>query len=78
MGSAHGSRRPSRSRYAVTDDSRHHAAPDGALPGREAGERPRVKPWGGRFTGEQAPLFERINASLPFDYVLAPYDIAGS
>ena len=62
----------------MTDDSRHHAGPDGALPGREAGERPRVKPWGGRFTGEQAPLFERINASLPFDYVLAPYDIAGS
>jgi len=39
---------------------------------------PHVKPWGGRFQDEQAPLFERINASLPFDYKLAPYDLAGS
>lgn len=36
------------------------------------------KPWGGRFTAPQAPLFERLNASIPFDVVLAPYDIAGS
>ncbi len=36
------------------------------------------KPWGGRFKAAQAPLFERLNASIPFDYVLAPYDIAGS
>ena len=36
------------------------------------------KPWGGRFSAEQAQLFERLNASLPFDYVLAPYDILGS
>ena len=36
------------------------------------------KPWGGRFESEQAPLFERLNASIPFDHVLAPYDIAGS
>jgi argininosuccinate lyase len=38
----------------------------------------RPKPWGGRFEGEQAPLFERLNASLPYDHVLAPYDIRGS
>ncbi|MFH0916173.1 MAG: argininosuccinate lyase [bacterium] len=36
------------------------------------------KPWGGRFTAAQAPLFERLNASIPFDHVLAPYDVAGS
>jgi argininosuccinate lyase len=34
--------------------------------------------WGGRFGGEQAPLFERLNASIPFDHVLAPFDIKGS
>lgn len=36
------------------------------------------KPWGGRFESEQAPLFERLNASIPFDHVLAPYDVLGS
>ncbi|HLA81455.1 MAG TPA: argininosuccinate lyase [Thermoleophilia bacterium] len=36
------------------------------------------KPWGGRFEAEQAPLFERLNASIPFDHVLAPYDLRGS
>ncbi len=36
------------------------------------------KPWGGRFEAEQTPLFERLNASIPFDYVLAPYDVTGS
>ncbi len=36
------------------------------------------KLWGGRFSAEPAPLFERLNASLPFDYVLAPYDLQGS
>jgi argininosuccinate lyase len=36
------------------------------------------KPWGGRFSAGQDPLFERLNASIPFDHVLAPFDIAGS
>lgn len=36
------------------------------------------KVWGGRFSGEPAPLFEKLNASLPFDHRLAPYDIRGS
>ena len=36
------------------------------------------KPWGGRFSAGQDPLFERLNASIPFDYVLAPFDIEGS
>jgi argininosuccinate lyase len=36
------------------------------------------KPWGGRFTDQQAPLFERFHASIGFDHVLAPFDIAGS
>ena len=40
--------------------------------------RQRQKPWGGRFEAEQAPLFERLNASIPFDNVLAPFDIRGS
>ncbi|GAB4247198.1 MAG: argininosuccinate lyase [Thermoleophilia bacterium] len=34
--------------------------------------------WGGRFSEEQAPLFERMNASIGFDHVLAPYDLLGS
>jgi len=38
----------------------------------------RNKLWGGRFESEQAPLFERLSASIPFDNVLAPYDIRGS
>jgi argininosuccinate lyase len=41
-------------------------------------EAPRPKPWDGRFTDAQSPLFERLNASLPFDYVLAPHDLRGS
>lgn len=36
------------------------------------------KPWGGRFDAKQAPLFERLNASIPFDHVLASYDVVGS
>ena len=36
------------------------------------------KAWGGRFSAEGAPLFERLHASIGFDYVLAPYDIEGS
>ncbi len=34
--------------------------------------------WGGRFSVESAPLFDRLHASIPFDYVLAPFDIQGS
>jgi argininosuccinate lyase len=37
-----------------------------------------AKPRGGRHTAAPAPLFERLNASIPFDHVLAPFDIAGS
>ncbi|NLO28428.1 MAG: argininosuccinate lyase [Actinobacteria bacterium] len=36
------------------------------------------RPWGGRFESEQDPLFERLHASIPFDNVLAPFDIVGS
>jgi argininosuccinate lyase len=36
------------------------------------------KLWAGRYEDAQAPLFERLNASIPFDHVLAPFDIAGS
>ena len=34
--------------------------------------------WGGRFGASPAEAFERINASIPFDIRLAPYDIRGS
>src|SRR5919112_1799765 len=34
--------------------------------------------WGGRFSSSPAEAFERLNASIPFDIRLAPYDIEGS
>lgn len=34
--------------------------------------------WGGRFTGDIAPLMARFNASLPFDWRLWEADITGS
>ena len=34
--------------------------------------------WGGRFTSSPAEAFEWLNASIPFDIRLAPYDIEGS
>jgi argininosuccinate lyase len=34
--------------------------------------------WGGRFGTSPAEAFERLNASIPFDVRLAPYDIKGS
>src|SRR5215203_6517298 len=34
--------------------------------------------WGGRFEGSSAKEFQRLNASIPFDVRLAPYDIRGS
>ncbi len=34
--------------------------------------------WGGRFGTSPAEAFERLNASIPFDVRLAPYDIRGS
>ena len=34
--------------------------------------------WGGRFRASPAGAFERLNASIPFDVRLAPYDIRGS
>jgi argininosuccinate lyase len=34
--------------------------------------------WGGRFGSSPAEAFERLNASIPFDIRLAPYDIRGS
>ena len=34
--------------------------------------------WGGRFSSSPAEAFERLNASVPFDIRLAPYDIQGS
>jgi argininosuccinate lyase len=34
--------------------------------------------WSGRFSASRAGAFERLNASIPFDVRLAPYDIRGS
>jgi argininosuccinate lyase len=34
--------------------------------------------WSGRFSASPAGAFERLNASVPFDVRLAPYDIRGS
>jgi argininosuccinate lyase len=34
--------------------------------------------WGGRFSASPAEAFQRLNASIPFDVRLAPYDIRGS
>jgi argininosuccinate lyase len=41
-------------------------------------ERERGPLWGGRFSSSPAEAFERLNASIPFDIRLAPYDIRGS
>jgi len=37
-----------------------------------------LKLWGGRFEGGPAAALERLSASVHFDWVLAPYDLAGS
>lgn len=37
-----------------------------------------MKLWSGRFSKETHQLVEEFNASIPFDYQLAPYDIEGS
>lgn len=41
-------------------------------------EREKQPLWGGRFGSTPAEAFERLNASIPFDIRLAPYDIRGS
>ncbi len=37
-----------------------------------------AKPWGGRFTEATNELVEEFTASIPYDWRLYPYDIAGS
>ena len=41
-------------------------------------EREKTPLWGGRFSASPAEAFERLNASIPFDVRLAPYDVRGS
>ncbi len=41
-------------------------------------ERDKSPLWGGRFSVSPAGAFERLNASIPFDIRLTPYDIRGS
>ncbi len=43
-----------------------------------SGEKNSAPLWGGRFGASPAGAFERLNASIPFDVRLAPYDIRGS
>jgi len=38
----------------------------------------KTKPWGGRFTETTNELVEQFTASIPYDWRLYPYDIAGS
>ena len=38
----------------------------------------KTKPWGGRFTEATNELVEEFTASVPYDWRLYPYDIAGS
>ncbi len=38
----------------------------------------KTKPWGGRFTEATNELVEKFTASVPYDWRLYPYDIAGS
>ena len=55
-------------------------APQGVTPHRsepDAGQAP-LKLWGGRFAGGPARALEALSASVHFDWVLAPYDLAGS
>jgi len=44
----------------------------------EPGGPPGLKLWGGRFAGGPAAALEALSASVHFDWVLAPYDLAGS
>ncbi len=41
-------------------------------------EREKSPLWGGRFGSTPARAFEQLNASIPFDVRLAPYDVRGS
>lgn len=46
---------------------------------KTAAKTPRTaKPWGGRFTQATDRLAEEFTASIPYDWRLYPYDIAGS
>jgi argininosuccinate lyase len=42
------------------------------------GERDNSPLWGGRFGASSAEAFERLNASIPFDIRLTPYEVRGS
>jgi argininosuccinate lyase len=41
-------------------------------------ERGKKPLWAGRFSASPAEAFERLNASIPFDFRLTPYDVRGS
>ncbi len=48
-----------------------------SAPRTQKAERP-AKPWSGRFTEATNKLVEEFTASVPYDWRLFPYDIAGS
>ncbi|MEJ2579568.1 MAG: argininosuccinate lyase, partial [Kineosporiaceae bacterium] len=56
------------------------AHPGSGSPGPEPGQPDPgpLKLWGGRFAGGPAAALEALSASVHFDWVLAPYDLAGS
>ncbi len=47
-------------------------------PTADDGEGPAVSLWGGRFAGGPSDALAALSVSTHFDWVLAPYDIAGS
>jgi argininosuccinate lyase len=61
---------------SLTPTSDEHGT--GAPAAGAAGAAGTGKPWGGRFSSGQDRLFEQLSASIPFDYVLASFDIEGS
>ena len=44
----------------------------------QVSSQPPLKLWGGRFASGPAAALEALSASVHFDWVLAPYDLAGS
>lgn len=54
------------------------ASVDPGTAGRPPAGAGAAKLWAGRFEEEQTPLFERLNASLPFDRILARHDLRGT
>jgi argininosuccinate lyase len=46
-------------------------------PSEQSGDEP-TRLWGGRFRSDPSPALEALSRSTHFDWILAPYDLAGS